>query len=184
MIYIEINVYVRVEKKDRSVVVEKKSDLVLDNFASFMELLLVPVAYQGKKSVSMIDTTGTQRTVIVGYDGNCWDFCQYAPREYRILIGFGKTPPTPSDYTLEDVKGGAVAEIYDIEKTDTYIRVTLVAGVQSGDTGTIWEVGLELRCTSEGGSKYFLLCRDVLDTGIDVRAGEYVMVYYTFEIKR
>jgi len=167
-------------------VIEKEGDLVLDNFAYFLRLIFVPIDYGGTyQETELIDVTGTKRTVIAGASAYCWDYCNYSVKEFNVEVGFGTTPPSNSDYTLENPQGRARAEIYSLETLSDRIRIVLRGSVSVASSGTVWEVGLSLRCTDNTGSaKRFLLCRDVLSEGLEVVAGEYVAVYYTIEFIR
>jgi len=185
---IRVKVKVVSHTKDGKIkkVVEKDGDLILDNFAYFLRLIFVPIDYQGVyQETELTDVTGEKRTIEAGHDAYCWDYCAYSVKEFNVETGFGSTPPSNTDYSLENPQGRARAEIYSLEKLSDRIRIVLRGSVSVPSSGTVWEVGLSLRCTdTTGGAKRFLLCRDVLSEGLEVVAGEYVTVYYTIEFIR
>jgi len=167
-------------------VIEKEGDLILNNFAYFLRLIFVPIDYQDVYiETELTDVTGTKRNVLAGATNYCWDYTVNAVKEFNVETGFGSTPPSNTDYTLENPQGRARAEIYSLEILSDRIRITLRGSVSVPSSGTVREVGLSLRCTdSEGSGRRFLLCRDVLSEGLEVVAGEYVAVYYTIEFIR
>jgi len=167
-------------------VVSQEGDRVLDNFAYFLKLIFTNVGANEYADVSgFVSEDGESVTLRLGYDYNCWDYANGVPKRFFVEMGTGTTPPSNSDYSLENYHNRAVASIHSLELLSDSIKITLRGSVSATSDVTINEVGLALYCPDYMGNRYFiLLFRDVLAESISLASGEHLSIYYTIEFSR
>jgi hypothetical protein len=156
-----------------------KNDLGTDWFGRMMAMLFRNDAKGATSSFTVVDVTGTSRTIYAkypvstvllnttyNYDSGCY-----------IGIGTGTTPPTKQDYKLaSEVTRAAAGATYADGATSFSVSATFSL---SSDT-QITEVGLFWR---EGQNGYiFLLDRTLLDPPVTFPANTPMVVNYVFAI--
>ena len=174
---------------------EQPANLTLDNYIYFMQVILSSVSQGSTESVSGLkNTEGWDCSLAYGNTSSCWDYAYYGAHDRYVCIGTGTTSPSNSDYKLESEIGCAGAGVTNIKFTDTEMSYQVTGVIEITSDTTINEAGLKIRCTGEcidpttgeiyPGEYDFLILRDVLDTPLDVKAGDKVRVVYTFTITR
>jgi len=160
--------------------VKEKKDLSTRWYRRIFAHLFYPATEGGEVKVAFTDKGGTARSQYI--KKNCdviyilWNTKECNNRPW-IAIGNGTTSPSLDDYALESEIAEAVAS-FDLNEENGIL--TLSAGFTPDVDITISEVGLFLECAVGGYTTCgkVLLDRTVLDTPINVSAGQTATVAY------
>jgi hypothetical protein len=129
--------------------------------------------------IDVVDLGGTSRrpTCI----GNINAFLGSECTDRFTFIGFGSdpTPPSRTDYRLL----GELARVRAFQLVfESDLRFVIFGSWTPDSNVTVCEVGLYLRvCDAGGVGRFLLIDRSVLDSCINVGAGETISVTYTFQ---
>jgi hypothetical protein len=171
--------------EERRIVVDKKvgdnqsEDLVTLWVFRLVRCLFAEAGRGGRVTFSFTDMGGTSRSqecirgLNIFLGSGCTD--RYA------FIGFGSdpTPPSRDNYRLL----GELARVRAFQQVfDSDLRFVNFGSWSPDSDVSVCEVGLYLRvCDSDGGAGFLLIDRSVLDSCINVGAGETISVTYTFQ---
>jgi hypothetical protein len=189
-----INITLRVEKLSGKCLIEKENDLVLRNFVRILYHLLANYEAPNAPGIAVTDVTGTS------YSGGIYkDYAQYYDKyelgwysqgdigdvNTGIVIGTGTTPPTRTDYALQNKipHGTGTGQIYYNRQsyellTDYSFRLNREF-TNAGSDLSVAEAGLQYNTYVGGSAHMYLLLRDTF-TPISVTAGNGIRVRYTF----
>jgi len=144
----------------------EKDDPLTQNFARLLELYLYPTA----QSVTLVDTSGTSRSIGTGSS---------ISRAY-IAVGTGSTSFSPSDYKLAT----QVQQVMVSQPTTSIVgnrgNISFSASFAFSSSTTVTEVGV----IAVIGGYNFLLARDVLPSAYSVPAGGSLVVTYIIQLNR
>lgn len=108
----------------------------------------------------------------------------WSKNQHGVSFGTGTTPPTASDYFLENILTStsisvATPSAVSFSRVDTYEEYSVTFGVtnKTDNAITITEVGLIAALQSSG--SYALVDRTVLETPITIPAGQSKQITYT-----
>ena len=158
--------------------VTEKDDMILENFALFMEAFLTNPTAEVKATLHDGGGGGTEITVwsddISKSIGMAYESGGPSSLAGKIGIGEGDTAATRSDYWLE-------SEYAEKEATATYSSgvITIVSSIPITDTKTITEAIFFVTWWSSGedGSRNYAFFRDVF-TGVNVNDGDTLSLTY------
>jgi len=160
-------------------------------FIRILRAVFEPLSTSGVSSASFTDTTGTARTqdfkkpmypasssspILIDFFNTA-----YCYNRLWVSCGTGTTPPTRTDYKLENEVAEGVASLTASED----IGIITVAGAFTFTADTvISEIGLKWEGVVNSSSicGKVLLDRTVLDTPITVPAGTTLTVVYRFRL--
>ena len=170
---------------------EQPANLALNNFLYFTRIIMGGVSKQSSGVVGpFTDEGGNTVHVVIGYDSNCWDYAANADKQFYVECGTGTTSPSGSDYKLENKLADGKADVTEVSTTASPPYVKLSGTIDIPSDATVTEIGLSLECVvyEPASGTYpvrrILLIRDLLDTAIDVFAGDRIEVTYQINIKR
>ena len=158
-------------------------DMATAWFLRIMGAIFSPVVAGGNLSVTFTDTNGTSRTqgLKINMGSTINDFFNTGYCNNRLWIGYGSsnTPPTRTDYKLNNKLGEGIASITVDETQGT---ITISASFTMPADTTVYEVGLEWEACvySAGGCGRVLLDRTVFPNGITVSADQILTIVYRF----
>jgi hypothetical protein len=171
--------------EERRIVVDKKvgdnqsEDLVTLWAFRLVRCLFVEAGRGGRVTFSFTDIGGAGRSqdcirgLNIFLGSGCTD--RYA------FIGFGSdpTPPSRDNYRLL----GELARVRAFQQVfESDLRFVIYGSWTSDSDVSVCEVGLYLRvCDSGGVARFLLIDRSVLDSCINVGAGETISVTYAFQ---
>ena len=171
--------------EERRIVVDKKvgdnqsEDLVTLWAFRLVRCLFAEVARGGSVSFSFTDMSGTSRSqdCIRG----SYAFLSAGCTDRFLFIGFGSdsTPPSRDNYGLL----GELARVRAFQQVfESDLRFFIYGSWVSDSDVSVCEVGLYLSvCDSGNVARFLLIDRSVLDSCINVGAGEAISVTYAFQ---
>jgi hypothetical protein len=171
--------------EERRVVVGKKvgdnqnGDLLTLWAFRLIRCYFLDVTRGGRADIQIVDLGGTTRTAscINSINGFLGSGCT----DRFTFIGFGSDPTLPSrtDYRLlgELTRVRAFQQVFESD-----LKFVIFGSWAPDSDVSVCEVGLYLRvCDTGGVGRFLLIDRSVLDSCIDVGAGETISVTYTFQ---
>jgi len=171
--------------RHRKMVFRKRNDPPVRGFNPWLYCIGTGLGY------TMKDTSNVDRSFVIG-SGQAWCVnAASADANYGVMVGSGTTAVTVSDYALAtkiahgtgtgQLQYGAVTLIAPtIVGNDCYCEVVRGFTNGSGSTVTVAEIGLVDRY--EGQALYWLMCRDVLGTAIDVLDTKTLTITYRVKV--
>jgi hypothetical protein len=183
----------RVEKLSGKCILEKENDLVLRNLVRVLYHLFANYETSSAPSITVTDVGASSYTGILKADTTLYAKTQvgwYNQGEAGvdangIVIGSGTTPPTRTDYALQNKipHGTGVGQIYYQRQayellSDYQFRLTREF-TNAGSDLSVAEAGLIYATGVAGALRTLLLLRDTF-TPISVTTGNGIRVRYTF----
>lgn len=155
----------------------KENDYLLKNFAHYLFRLNSGNILYNDESVKLNDTGGTSE--LIWYSAN--NQIRTTPANAKIGIGTSTSVISLEDYQLGTlVQTDIISSVgYSVSSNKMNATFTSVHPITS--THTITEFGLYISLHSDNSiNEDFLLCRDVIGTGINVINGDTLSVTYVF----
>jgi hypothetical protein len=194
-----IDITLRIEKLSGKCILEKENDLVLRNFVNFLYHMLANFESYNLPNVTFIDVNGNSYTNYLGTSATNAGYPKLALGMYNegsvgdantgIVIGTGTTPPTRTNYALQNKipHGTGTGQIYynqqSYELLNEYSFRLNREFTNAGSDLSVAEAGLiyafRVGATTVDGKYNILLLRDTF-TPISVTAGNGIRVRYTF----
>jgi len=161
--------------------ISEHKDPVLRNFYILVYDYLLGGRGSGK-TISFVDTLGYLRSVMDTHSGG------YDP--YIVIqIGNGTNPVSPTDHALSNLLYENRTPTESIGENATHIYYNYTAEFFIDKNVNITEAGLALRnidieSSSLASGTIVLIARELLDSAIQLVAGDYLIVSYTIYVKK
>jgi len=153
--------------------IEKKGDLVLDNYLNLLSMLC---GSRSTSTLGLIDEGGVERSRTL----YSWHFQMgYSRGVNYIEIGTGTTPPSPSDYALASFLARSAMITAPVTRVAVgKHEITSSYRFDFDVETTVAEIGV----AGHDGTYYYLMIRDLLETPVTIPAGGFIVVEYEITI--
>jgi hypothetical protein len=189
-----INITLRVEKLSGKCILEKENDLVVRNFVRILYQLIANYESINILNITVTDVTGTSYTGLI-YASTTYAYAKYEMGWYNqgdigvdangIVIGTGTTPPSRTDYALQNKIPHGTGTGQITHQRQTYELLTDYSFrlnrefTNAGSDLSVAEAGLQYVTNMNANGRTLLLLRDTF-TPISVTTGNGIRVRYTF----
>jgi len=180
-VIVRVGVYETPCSKRPLILLEKESDLILNQFGRFLAALIRPVAL-ATKDVTLQDTGNATRTVRVwAASGATFNLHGTIAGGFMCGVGSSSQAPARSDYNLISLLGSLQNAIDGVYESTTGI-ITTSSTIPLAAGGTVREVGFFLRCSDTANvQRTFILFRDVV-ADVVIAAGKNAFVEYAIQL--